>query len=177
MTNTGGPANVEQYESSIMQTTLASDHNLATQQNTASSSTTEVQWVLIGKFVTKAKGVSYRVHSTATRERLLMNRNPNNEYDINAINVFNASSQGVGFLDKELASILAPRMDSGAIRLQGKTIGLRGSRWTWRRPNISVRVFARPDGVDRRALEGAGVVFSDSTQDTSSTDGELDSGI
>ncbi|KAH7378916.1 hypothetical protein BKA64DRAFT_241660 [Cadophora sp. MPI-SDFR-AT-0126] len=81
-----------------------------------------IQWVLIGIIITRVKGIRFQGHSTSTRERLQLERDANNQHDANAITVRDESGQGDGFLDSNLASILAPHLDAGAIRLCG-------SRW------------------------------------------------
>ncbi|KAE9370683.1 hypothetical protein N431DRAFT_427051 [Stipitochalara longipes BDJ] len=153
--------------------------NSSTSQTPPSSSADEAMtsssqaetWALVGKIHSKAKGSSFRTHQTNARERLHFTREADNEIDSNAIKMMNALGQTVGYLERELALKLAPHVDSGSIRLRGKTLGKRGSKWNWHRPDISIKVFSRSDLVGREQLEQVGVIFSDGGKDTSSTDG------
>lgn len=47
-----------------------------------------------------------------------LEREPHNKYDRNAIKVVNVVRQQVGHIKRELASALAPIMDSGWVRLE-----------------------------------------------------------
>lgn len=52
-------------------------------------------------------------------EMVALEREPHNKYDRNAIKVVNVVRQQVGHIKRELASALAPIMDSGWVRLEG----------------------------------------------------------
>ena len=65
--------------------------------------------------------------------------------------------------------------DAGEVRLRGKTMGLRGRKWIWRRPDILVKVYSRPGMVAKEDLRRAGAVFvNDETKATSSTDSDAE---
>ena len=71
------------------------------------------------KFYTKVVGVSYdnrqeHIIQLEAEERLFLERDYNNEYDKNAIMVLTSSKNQIGFISKEVASTLAPRIDDGA---------------------------------------------------------------
>ena len=71
------------------------------------------------EFYTKIVGVSFDgrqrlIRQTRVGESLSLVRDPNNQYDRNAIMVLNSSGNQLGFISKEVASNLAYNMDSGA---------------------------------------------------------------
>ncbi|KAG4414528.1 hypothetical protein IFR04_012329 [Cadophora malorum] len=147
----------------------------APSQNQAQGSTSQaaaspVHWLLLGQIVTRVKGIGNRVHSTPTRDSIQLPRDPGNMHDRNAITVLISTGQNLGNINSQLAAILAALMDSAALRLQGKTVGKRGSRWTWMRPDICVQLYGRSGMVTRAELEEAGVVFKDDFKVSSSSD-------
>lgn len=71
------------------------------------------------EFYTKVVGVSFDgrqrlIRQTRVGESLSLVRDPNNQYDRNAIMVLNSSGNQLGFISKDVASNLASYMDSGA---------------------------------------------------------------
>jgi single-stranded-DNA-specific exonuclease len=65
---------------------------------------------------TRVVGVSFEnrqkvVELLTQREQVFLVRQPENSFDPNAIKVVRWDRQQVGFLNRELAKILAPRMD------------------------------------------------------------------
>lgn len=72
------------------------------------------------EFYTKVVGVTFEgrqryVRQTQVGERLKLQRDRNNAYDCNAIEVINVSGNIIGFLSKDIAMQLAPQMDRGII--------------------------------------------------------------
>ena len=84
---------------------------------------------------TKIAGVTKKNEDGTSRQDLLagcevgdevyLERDEFNEYDPNAIQVFDADYQQLGYLNKELAQDLAPLMDAG-LNLRGEIIDITG---------------------------------------------------
>ena len=72
----------------------------------------------MGKFYTKVVGVTFEGRQRYIRhmqvgERLELVRDRNNAYDSNAIKVVNEYGDQIGFISRDVAAQLAPRMDMG----------------------------------------------------------------
>lgn len=70
------------------------------------------------KMYSKIAGVTFEgrqkiVGNLAVGQRLKLVREPNNPYDPNAIAIKTEDSQHLGYINKKLASAIAPEMDSG----------------------------------------------------------------
>lgn len=72
----------------------------------------------MGEFYTKVAGVTFDgrqryIRQMRVGENIILEREPYNTYDKNAIKVINANGNQIGFIGKELAAQLAPKMDNG----------------------------------------------------------------
>lgn len=72
----------------------------------------------MSEFYTKVAGVTFEGRQRYIRhmqvgERLTLERDRYNSYDSNAIKVINASGEQIGFLSRDVAAQLAPKMDRG----------------------------------------------------------------
>ena len=70
------------------------------------------------EFHTKVAGVSFEGRQRYVRhmrvgERIILQRDRYNAYDRNAVKVINSNGEQIGFLSREVASNVAPRMDMG----------------------------------------------------------------
>lgn len=73
--------------------------------------------VIASSFHTKLAGASFRqdaIRHLSPGQKLRLVRQPDNEYDTNAIAIFNGEEQ-LGYLNKELAAKLTPAIDSKAV--------------------------------------------------------------
>lgn len=52
-------------------------------------------------------------------ENVILEREPTNSYDRNAIKVLNIRNEQVGHIPREQAAVLAPLMDNHTIRVEG----------------------------------------------------------
>lgn len=75
--------------------------------------------VLFGSLRGNIVGIRYYSGTVNNNEMVALEREPHNKYDRNAIKVVNVVRQQVGHIKRELASALAPIMDSGWVRLEG----------------------------------------------------------
>ncbi len=72
----------------------------------------------MGEFYTKVAGVTFEGRQRYIRhmqvgERLTLERDRYNPYDSNAIKVINARGEQIGFISRDVAAQLAPKMDRG----------------------------------------------------------------
>ena len=74
----------------------------------------------LGDIDTEIVGIQYHEAEARSGEKAFFNREPDNQYDINAINVKNEDFEDIGHLPRKLVSWLAPLIDSGAIRIEGE---------------------------------------------------------
>jgi hypothetical protein len=63
----------------------------------------------------------------ALGENVMLFRQPNNQYDRNAIQVKNLQNVQVGHVPRETAAALAPLMDRGIVRVEGIVTGRKGA--------------------------------------------------
>lgn len=72
------------------------------------------------EFYTKVVGVTFdnrqrHIRRMSVGDTVKLEREPNNQYDSNAIKVINSDGYQIGHISRELACNMAPRMDSGVI--------------------------------------------------------------
>lgn len=70
------------------------------------------------EFYTKVVGVTFEgrqryIRRMSEGEEVVLERDPSNIYDKNAIKVINESGYQIGFIAKDLAEKMAPNMDNG----------------------------------------------------------------
>ena len=83
-----------------------------------------------GVVKTKIAGVSYRqeiVAKLCQNDLLWLEREPNNQFDVNAIRVVRNNQESLGYINKYLARDLAPCMDAFGHPLRAKVVHLTGS--------------------------------------------------
>ncbi|KAG5983371.1 hypothetical protein E4U55_000109 [Claviceps digitariae] len=82
---------------------------------------------LYGIFNTKIVGVQYYKGHASPGEVVLCHREPENEYDRNAVRVDNVMSQQIGHLPRQIVQKLAPYLDSGDIIMEASLSGYKGN--------------------------------------------------
>ncbi|KAG6009396.1 hypothetical protein E4U54_008571 [Claviceps lovelessii] len=82
---------------------------------------------LYGIFNTKIVGVQYYNGRASPGEVVLCHREPDNEYDRNAIRVDNVMSRQIGHLPRQIVQKVAPYLDSGDIVIEASLSGYKGS--------------------------------------------------
>ena len=103
---------------------------------------------LYGVLDTKIVGVQYyRGHAT-NGEYVLVQREPGNQYDSNAIRIDNVQREQIGHIPRTNAAKLAKYIDSGALLVEGSLSGTIG---TYDCP-ISLKMFGTSDPVERANL-------------------------
>ncbi|WP_335499748.1 HIRAN domain-containing protein [Neobacillus drentensis] len=73
----------------------------------------------------KLAGVTYDgrqglISSLSVYDPIMIRRDRNNAYDRNAIGIYNSRNQNIGWIPRDVAATLAPKMDSG-VKLYAKT--------------------------------------------------------
>lgn len=81
---------------------------------------------LYGKHDAKIVGVRYYNGVVTPQELVVLVREPNNQYDANAIRVNNVMGQQIGHIPRKLAEKLAPYLDHGDVVLEGVLTGEKG---------------------------------------------------
>ncbi|RDW69510.1 hypothetical protein BP6252_08530 [Coleophoma cylindrospora] len=84
-------------------------------------------WTCIGTIDGKIVGVRYYNGYATVGEAVLIKREPNNQYDSNAIRIDNVRSEQIGHIPRVLAEKLAGFLDRRSIVLEGYLSGEKGS--------------------------------------------------
>ncbi|KAL6884159.1 SNF2 family N-terminal domain-containing protein [Trichoderma longibrachiatum] len=106
---------------------------------------------LYGTFDAKIVGVRYYNGYASPGEVVLCHREPNNQYDTNAIRIDNVLHQQIGHLPRTVVSKLARHIDSGDITVEGQIIGEKG---VYDCP-IRLSFYGPSDPVQRTRIENA----------------------
>ncbi|KAL5546718.1 hypothetical protein UlMin_006405 [Ulmus minor] len=107
-------------------------------QSLSSSSET----FMVGFVIANIVGVQYYSGTISGREMVGLVREPLNPYDSNAIKVLNTRMIQVGHIERSVAAVLAPLMDSNSIAAEGIVPKKRGSGNSYRVP-CQIHIFAR----------------------------------
>ncbi|KJZ68694.1 hypothetical protein HIM_11908 [Hirsutella minnesotensis 3608] len=81
---------------------------------------------LYGSYDSKIVGVRYYSGYASPGEVVLCHREPQNQYDRNAIRVDNVMHQQIGYLPRAVVEKIAPYVDSGDITLEAQLTGEKG---------------------------------------------------
>jgi len=109
----------------------------------------------LGEIHTQIADGRFQTADAAIGERLLLDREPNNRRDANAILVRNGETQVVGYLPRDVAGWLAPLLDGGKVRVEAyRDEGSHDAKSPDSRPALAILVFATAAGHDmfRRPL-------------------------
>ena len=123
------------------------------------------EFVYLGVFETSIVGIQHYRGLVNKDESLVLERQPSNPYDKNAIRVLNTSLEQVGHIPKETAAVLAPLLDADQLMLEAKTgknvaatYKIRISVTAYVSPTESSRIetlLKRSYGSDSRSLDTA----------------------
>ncbi|KAJ6625516.1 SNF2 family N-terminal domain-containing protein [Mycena sp. CBHHK59/15] len=95
---------------------------------------------------TNVVGVQYYKGLVGAGEEVMLNREPTNQYDRNAIQVKNISRTQVGHLPKAVAGKLAPLLDRGLVNVEGMmTTGNLGVKTKIFTLDITLKIYGSPD--------------------------------
>ncbi|KAI5795352.1 SNF2 family helicase [Peziza echinospora] len=99
------------------------DNEVAQQVIDLTQSNDRDELVSLGSFDIRVVGIRFYTGVTTTGEQVLLLREPNNQYDRNAIRVCNVARQQVGHLPRGAAATLSPLIDNRQIQLEGTVTG------------------------------------------------------
>lgn len=94
-------------------------------ESSQDSVTTE-QYVHYGTQPSKVVGIRYYSGYAANRERVMLRRQPENQYDRNAIQVLNVNREQIGHIPRQLAAKLAKYLDNHELLVEGMLTGRPG---------------------------------------------------
>ncbi|KAF3961430.1 hypothetical protein ACB098_09G149800 [Castanea mollissima] len=121
---------------------------------------------MVGFIMANIVGIQHYSGTISGREMVGLVREPLNPYDSNAIKVLNTRTVQVGHIERNVASVLAPLIDSLAIHVEGIVPNTRVPGNRYKIP-CQVHVFARADAFQtvKSAISRGGLtLISDSDQ-------------
>ncbi|KAK9987100.1 hypothetical protein SO802_032051 [Lithocarpus litseifolius] len=121
---------------------------------------------MVGFIIANIVGIQYYSGTISGREMVGLVREPLNTYDPNAIKVLNTRTVQVGHIERNVASVLAPLIDSLAIHVEGIVPNNRVPGNRYKIP-CQIHVFARADAFQtvKSAISRGGLhLISDSDQ-------------
>ncbi|KAL4607420.1 hypothetical protein ACB092_09G172600 [Castanea dentata] len=121
---------------------------------------------MVGFIMAHIVGIQHYSGTISGREMVGLVREPLNPYDSNAIKVLNTRTVQVGHIERNVASVLAPLIDSLAIHVEGIVPNTRVPGNRYKIP-CQVHVFARADAFQtvKSAISRGGLtLISDSDQ-------------
>ncbi|XP_008798352.1 putative SWI/SNF-related matrix-associated actin-dependent regulator of chromatin subfamily A member 3-like 1 isoform X1 [Phoenix dactylifera] len=127
-----------------------------------SSSPSSPSSYLAGFLIANIVGLRYYSGTISGREMVGLVREPLNPYDPNAIKVLNTRMAQVGHIERSVAAVLAPLLDSRLVSVEGIVPKPPKNRNPYRLP-CQVHIFARPDAIPlvRDALDQGGLQLID----------------
>ncbi|KAJ5317953.1 hypothetical protein PENANT_c004G10176 [Penicillium antarcticum] len=108
-----------------------------------------VSTVLYGVVAAKIVGVRFYTGHANPKERVILKREPTNQYDRNAIRVDNVMGAQIGHIPREMAAKLAPYMDAQDLVVEGELTGVIGNFTC----PVALKIFGTAEPVQRSALK------------------------
>ncbi|KAJ5197302.1 hypothetical protein N7449_007781 [Penicillium cf. viridicatum] len=105
--------------------------------------------ILYGIVSTKIVGVRHYRGRANPGERVIINRDPNNQYDRNAIRVDNVMGAQVGHIPRQMAAKLASYIDARDLIIEGTLTGAIGDFWC----PVDLKLFGTRDPTSRSNLK------------------------
>ncbi|KAL9128395.1 MAG: hypothetical protein Q9217_002919 [Psora testacea] len=140
------PPSQEERESWVQEEEHEAEDIVISSQDGNDEGTTTYQ--LYGVLSTKIVGVQYYRGLASNGEYVIIRREPQNQYDSNAIRVENVQRTQIGHIPRAMASKLAKYIDSGALLVEGS---LSGDVGTYDCP-IALKLFGTSEPVERANL-------------------------
>ncbi|KAF8460516.1 SNF2 family N-terminal domain-containing protein [Kalaharituber pfeilii] len=156
-----GPARFRSNHTASTYELSEDDDALALEVVDLTQGTDKEDLAFLGTLPLNVVGVRYYNGITTPGEQVLLEREPSNIYDRNAIRVLNVMREQVGHIPRTIAAKLAPLMDRRQIQIEGTVSGLKGA---FELP-ITVDVYAFSDDEATHSnmiaeLRRGGVYFS-----------------
>ncbi|KAJ1405240.1 Zinc finger, RING-type [Sesbania bispinosa] len=108
----------------------------------SSSSSHSEETYLVGFVLADIVGLKYYAGTISGREMVGLVREPLNPHDPNAIKVFNTRTEQVGHIERSVAAVLSPLIDSELITVEGIVPNSRSTATKFRMP-CQVHIFAQ----------------------------------
>ncbi|KAI3788458.1 hypothetical protein L2E82_01226 [Cichorium intybus] len=89
------------------------------EESSSSMPSTQSETYMVGFIVANIVGIQYYSGRISGREMVGLVREPLNPFDSNAIKVVNTRTDQVGHIEKKVASVLAPLIDSNLVHVEG----------------------------------------------------------
>ncbi|KAK1224593.1 hypothetical protein PQX77_012488 [Marasmius sp. AFHP31] len=104
---------------------------------------------LICEYTSKVVGIQYYHGLVGPGEEVVLQREPTNRYDGNAIRVLNIAGTQVGHIPRNVASNLAPLLDARKITLEGVMLdgNLGGRSGVWNL-TVKIKIYGPSDKID-----------------------------
>lgn len=116
-------------------------------EDQSSSSSSNSETYMVGFVVANIVGLQYYSGRITGREMVGLVREPLNRYDTNAIKVLNTRNSQVGHIEKKVASVLAPLIDSTLVHVEGIVPKTPNNALQYKIP-CHVHVFAKIDAFE-----------------------------
>ncbi|KAF9730692.1 hypothetical protein PMIN04_001697 [Paraphaeosphaeria minitans] len=126
------------------------DASQEVQDSSQSFGETDMSYVLYGVISTKIVGVRYYNGHANVGEIAIPRREPNNQYDRNAIQILNVHRQQIGHIPRTQAAKLAPFMDRHSLIVEAT---ISGRKETFECP-LMLRIYGPSDPNTRQMLVG-----------------------
>lgn len=112
---------------------------------------------MVGFALANVVGLQYYTGTINGREMVRLVREPENQFDPNAIKVLNMSGQQVGYIERAVSLALAPYVDETLILIEG-IVSRALHKGTYKLP-CQIYIFSHRDLMDmaRQSLKGAGL--------------------
>ena len=123
--------------------------------------------VLKHEMNTKIAGSSFRqdvIKTLTVGDQLVIEREPSNEHDANAVKIMTVDGLQVGYLNKDLAAHIAPALDAGFITYTGEVTQVTGG--TGDKPTLGVNILlksSRSRDLVKSPLDNEYVQFNPTT--------------
>ncbi|CAN6567511.1 unnamed protein product [Malus baccata var. baccata] len=115
---------------------------LSSQDQGSQSLSSSSETFMLGFVITNIVGIQYYSGTISGREMVGLVREPLNPYDSNAIKVLNTRTLQVGHIERSVAAVLAPLIDSNLISVEGIVPNTRSKANRFKIP-CQVHIFAR----------------------------------
>ncbi|CAN6681548.1 unnamed protein product [Malus baccata var. baccata] len=115
---------------------------LSSQDQDSQSLSSSSDTFMLGFVIASIVGIQYYSGTISGREMVGLVREPLNPYDSNAIKVLNTETRQVGHIERSVAAVLAPLIDSNLISVEGIVPNMRSKPNRFKIP-CQVHIFAR----------------------------------
>nr|GEX03070.1 putative SWI/SNF-related matrix-associated actin-dependent regulator of chromatin subfamily A member 3-like 1 [Tanacetum cinerariifolium] len=117
------------------------------EEDVEAQSQTQSETFMVGYLIANIVGLQYYSGRISGREMVGFIREPLNRFDSNAIKAVNSRTNQVGHIEKKVASVLAPLIDSNIVHIEGIVPNMGKNEFKYKIP-CHVHVFAKIDSFE-----------------------------